>query len=142
MYSLIKKHKNTIHIGKGIIALSLLFIVLFFIKLYFYAPSSGTLLDQIFIFINKMIPETILFYVFVVPIAVVFLMPTMWIIETIPFLHSNNSVILFYEDIALTIIYLSFLFYLSKKIRTLIISKQYSQKNKKQLRLKEKQRNK
>jgi len=111
-----KKSKKKLKIDKGLIILIILFIALFFLKSLLYNLLGNNfyiLLEGIF----KYIPENILFYLFL-PIYYIFMFPMIWILEKFTFLNQiNNQFILFSLDILLTIIYLTLLFFLFKKIK-------------------------
>lgn len=110
------KRKVDIDLNKDLFLLFGLFLTLFFIKAFLYNAISGDLL----IFIENLyskVPENILFYLFI-SIYYVFIFPIIWIMSSLHLIDSGiNQFILFSLDILLTIIYLTLLFFLFKKIK-------------------------
>lgn len=106
---------KNIKIYKILVFLIVVFLMLFFLKAVFY----GLLSNDVLILIEKVlyfIPDKVLFYAFL-PIWYIFILPTMWLSSNLFFLDSgNHKLIRFSLDIIVTIIYLTFLFFMLKSI--------------------------
>jgi hypothetical protein len=98
-----------------LIILITLFIFLFFIKTFLYNLIGDNTLIQ-FEKVFSFIPENVLFYLFL-PIYYIFFFPIIWILGKFNLIDSGiNQFYLFSLDILLTIIYLTILFFISKKL--------------------------
>lgn len=106
----IKKNNKS---NRSLIVLSVVFLILFFLKASMYSLIGGPF---IFDWLEKFIPENILFYIFM-PIVYIFIYPIIMLIDNLPlFNQENNQFITFLLDIGLTIIYLTILYFVFKKI--------------------------
>jgi len=107
------KVKKRMRLDMSMVILCAVFLMVFLFKALFYGLiGDNTWLIKVLSFI----PERILLSIFL-PFYYIFILPILWIMNDIPFLYSiYNPFIIFAIDIGLTIIYLTILFFLVKKI--------------------------
>ncbi len=103
-----KNAKRKISSKKSLIVLSIVFLMLFFLKASLYGVIGGPFF---FDWLLQYIPEFILFVIFL-PIYYIFEFPIVWLLSFI----SVNQFYAFCLDIGLTIVYLTTLYFVFQRI--------------------------
>ncbi len=105
-----KKLKKKGILNKGLIILLIIFLILFFIKASFYGLFGDTF------FVDNFSRNYLVFYTFIF-IYYVFMLPIIIISGIFNLLNSNTSLFTtFLFDITITILYLTVLYFIFKKI--------------------------